>query len=178
MNFENEIVKIKKRIEMLHFISIILLVFNIIIWLTALFIYYNNDLVLFIIGFGCILFMIVVIIVGFYIEKRLNKNLKNLVETIAGCVSENNKKTAKDLLRRWKKHYLASMKFSFYDTKSEKYPFGSQIIEDLSQINKGIKIKKRWFYDSLINEDYGEIGNSLINEIINLINYNSYTLDH
>ena len=173
---KEQIAKIKKRVSVLHLVTILLLAINAAVWFATLSIYYDNNLILLTVGLSCVAFLIAAIILGIFIAKRIKKDLKGLVENFAGTVSAEDIKTASELYKKWKKHYIASTKWVFNEFRKETYPFGGHIMQDLKSIKRGIRVETQAFYALLGNEDYGEIGNQLLCEIYKLIGNNSYIL--
>ena len=181
MNPKEQISKIKQRVKIFHIIVILLLILNAIVWFSTLIMYGKNDFVLFCVGLSCVSFLIIVIIVGILIERRIKRNLKEFVEKFAGAVSCEEKERANELLKKWKKLFISTsfkegFKFSAL-TGKEKYPFGNHIVEDLVAVKKGIKVEIKAFYALIVNEDFGTEANSLLSDICCLIANNSYMIN-
>ncbi|GHV01492.1 hypothetical protein FACS1894211_11380 [Clostridia bacterium] len=120
--------------------------------------------------------MVASIIVGVLIDKRINKHLKGFVENFAGAVNDEDKKIADTLYKKWKKHYLRSIKIILNEFREETYPFGNKILEDLRSVKKGLKVEMSSFYTQLSKGNDGEAANRLLLEIVKLIEKNSYTI--
>lgn len=176
MNDKEKIEQIKNRIRMFHIIVILLLAVDAVAWFSTLIVHYENNTVLLAVGLSCVGFMVLVIVGGIFIERRIKRHLKSFVESFAGAVSAIDIDTAKTLLKKWKKHYIASIKWVLAELREEKYPFGQQLIEDLGTVKKGIKVERRSFYALLTSESWGETGNRLLSEIALLLDRNTYTL--
>ena len=177
MIVKKQIAKIKKRVTILHIVAVVLLAVNAIVWVSTLIAQRNNDFILLVVGLSCVGFLIAIILVGIFVEKRIKKHLKGFVEKFAGVISDEDVSKATELLKKWKKHYIASIKWVLNEFREEKYPFGNNIIEDLVSLKKGIKIEIRPFYPLLESKDFGGTGNQILSEISMLVKNNSYTLD-
>jgi len=173
MNIKDELLKIKKRVKALHAAVIIILSADTVVMIALLIIYRRLFIENFIrysmIALSCLTFMLVVATACAFIEKRIKRNKKCLVENIAGTISDEDKALAKELMKKWQKVAWAPMHKNYV----------LKIIEDLYCLKTGIKIDNVEFYAMLADKYSDETANPqyiFIQDTYKLAERNSYTL--
>ena len=171
MSIREQLKQIKKRSRTLSVSAIIAWCINGAAWIIA-----ALTVKRFIGVFMAVLFisMVLIITVWILIDRRIAKNRKSLVEEFAGVVSDEDKKLAQELLKKWTSCYLKSIKWVLSEFREEVYPHGQTVIGDLASLKKGIKVDAPLPYPWL-DRDEPNIP-EIIKDICMLMDRNSYTL--
>ena len=161
----------------MHIVATILLIINAVVCIVALI----KDYYFLIVGLSCVAFLVVIIIIGVFVERRIKRNIKDYIEEYAGIISDEDKALAKEILKRWKKFlWKAENLISHGFTGKKHQGFEGKITEDLVNIKKGIKVETStlygWLQDKVVDEPT-KPQPELIIEICELVVRNSYILD-